>query len=293
MNPAEYAPAPRALWVELTSKCPADCIFCSRKLRRGAGEHLPLAIFDSLAGSMVDARRIVLNYSGESTVYPDLIPAIRRARETGAYVELVTVIVTAPESLIPVLAGSGLNRLTVSVHASDQATYAGIYRYGSLEAQRSRLRSFVEHCRHMERPPMVDLSFVAMDCNLAQLSGVAKLAESLGLRSIVIFPVMRRDEISVQFPVELLPEGMHHPEFAARVRRVAAAAEREHPSVKITIANAGFGGEEPRLGAVPAPYPQALPEGSHVYSCEQNPWETAHVLANGDVVACEVLASSA
>jgi hypothetical protein len=96
MNPAAYAPAPRSLWIELTSKCPADCIFCSRKLRRGAGEHLSLGRFDSLVGSMVDARRIVLNYS----VYPDLIPAIGRARETGAYVELVSVLVMAPMAAI-------------------------------------------------------------------------------------------------------------------------------------------------------------------------------------------------
>src|SRR2546427_5286797 len=114
MIPAEFAPTPRTLWVELTSKCPADCVFCSRKLRRGAGEHLPLSLFESLVDGMADARRLVLNYSGESTVYPDLIRAVRRARATGAYVELVSVLVTAPESLLAPLAESGLNRLTVS-----------------------------------------------------------------------------------------------------------------------------------------------------------------------------------
>ncbi|PWT85977.1 MAG: hypothetical protein C5B56_13190 [Proteobacteria bacterium] len=31
-----------------------------------------------------------------------------------------------------------------------------------------------------------------------------------------------------------------------------------------------------------------MPAAARIYSCEQNPWETAHVLANGDVVACEV-----
>jgi GT2 family glycosyltransferase len=36
------------------------------------------------------------------------------------------------------------------------------------------------------------------------------------------------------------------------------------------------------------PCPGELPAGAAIHSCEQNPWETAHVLANGDVVACEV-----
>jgi hypothetical protein len=44
-----------------------------------------------------------------------------------------------------------------------------------------------------------------------------------------------------------------------------------------------------RLGAVPVPFPGELPPGAAIHSCEQNPWETAHVLSNGDVVACEVL----
>src|SRR5882724_7930392 len=108
MMPTAFVPTPRTLWIELTSKCPADCVFCSRKMRRGSGEHLPFPLFESLLASLEDPRRFVLNYSGESTVYPDLIPAIRRARATGAYIELVSVLVTAPDSLLEPLAESGL-----------------------------------------------------------------------------------------------------------------------------------------------------------------------------------------
>jgi len=85
-----HARTPRILWVELTSKCPFDCIFCSRRTRRGAGEHLPFGVYEALLGALVDPRKFILNYSGESTVYPDLLPAIQRARRTGAFVELVS-----------------------------------------------------------------------------------------------------------------------------------------------------------------------------------------------------------
>src|SRR5262249_25124484 len=71
------ARTPRTLWIELTSKCPLDCIFCSRKMRRGAGEHLPFGLYEELIGDLSDPRRILLNYSGESTGYPKLIPAIK------------------------------------------------------------------------------------------------------------------------------------------------------------------------------------------------------------------------
>ena len=29
---------PRILWIELTSRCPFDCVFCSRAILRGAGQ---------------------------------------------------------------------------------------------------------------------------------------------------------------------------------------------------------------------------------------------------------------
>src|ERR1051326_3491998 len=120
------ASTPRTLWVELTSKCPADCVFCSRQFRRGAGEHMPYRLFESLLAQVEDPRRVILNYSGESTIYPELIPAIQRTRAAGAFVELVSVLVTAPVSLLRPLAESGLNRLTVSVHAADAKKFAGI-----------------------------------------------------------------------------------------------------------------------------------------------------------------------
>ena len=117
--PIEPALTPRKVWVELTSKCPFDCIFCSRKTLRGSGEHMPFLMFESLVRQVIDPRTFLLNYSGESTVYPDLIPAIRLARSTGAFVELVSALGCAPEPMLRDLSQSGLGRLTVSVHAVD------------------------------------------------------------------------------------------------------------------------------------------------------------------------------
>ena len=100
MHPLVAARTPRVLWIELTSKCPFDCVFCSRKTRRGAGEHMPYRLFKSLVGQVQDPRTFLLNYSGESTVYPDLIPAIRLARSTGAAVELVSALANVSEPLL-------------------------------------------------------------------------------------------------------------------------------------------------------------------------------------------------
>jgi MoaA/NifB/PqqE/SkfB family radical SAM enzyme/GT2 family glycosyltransferase len=277
------------LWVELTSKCPFDCIFCSRKTRRGTGQHLPFPVYERMVQELPDARKFILNYSGESMVYPDLIPAIQLARASGAFVELVSALATAPESMLAPLAESGLNRLTASVHATDPSKYAEIYRYSSVETLHARLERLVELCKARKQAPAIDLAFVAMDTNLSQLPSVASLADSLGLRDIFIFPVMRRDEIPVQFPTELAAAGTHQQEFINRVRGAASRTTENHPEIRLTICNESFTTSDAALGEVPRPYPGVLPPGSRIHSCEQNPWETAHVLSNGDVVACEVL----
>jgi MoaA/NifB/PqqE/SkfB family radical SAM enzyme len=160
-----------------------------------------------------------MNYSGESTVYPDLIPAIRLAREQGAYVELVSALTPASDSLLEDLSRSGLNRLSVSVHAAEDRQFREIYRYGDFEAQRWRLKRFVGFCRNVANPPLVDFSFVAMDRNLDQLGAVVTIARELGVEHVVVFPVVRRDDIPVQFPVELYPSGAPAGfRFAAAIR---------------------------------------------------------------------------
>ena len=45
------AALPRVLWIELTSRCPFDCVFCSRKLLRGAGKHLDFACEMTVKGT--------------------------------------------------------------------------------------------------------------------------------------------------------------------------------------------------------------------------------------------------
>lgn len=274
--------------MELTSKCPFDCVFCSRRNRRGSGEHMAYSLFESLVGQVSDPRKFLLNYSGESTVYPELIPAIRLARSTGAAVELVSALASATDGLIEQLSSSGLTRLTVSIHATDADAFSGIYRYSSFRTLRARLVRFVELCRAMPQPPAIDVAFVAMQRNLTSLGSVAELANELGLHGISVFPVIRRDEIPVVFSEELTSIGAHRDAFREGVNRSVDEARERFPEIAFTICNPLFTSAGAGLGETPAPCPGELPVGARIYSCEQNPWETAHVLSNGDVVACEV-----
>jgi len=201
---------------------------------------MPYHLFESLAGQVSDPRIFCLNYSGESTVYPELIPAIRLARATGALVELVSALVCVPESMLGALSESGLTRLTVSIHAVDASKYVEIYRYGSFETLRRRLARFLELCRGVPNPPCVDIAFVAMDRNLAELPALTAFAGSLGLRNISVFPVIRRDEIPIRFPGELTPNGTYRREFQARLRSSIGQTRAAFPEVSLTVCDPSF-----------------------------------------------------
>ncbi len=273
-----YAPLPRIAWIELTSKCPLRCVFCSRQEVRGNGADMEFGLFQRIIEQLDHPATVRLNYSGESIHYPHLLDAIRISKTAGASVELVTTLATAHSRTLRGLVDSGLDRLTVSLHTLDAAQYAQIYGLDRLADLRSHLRTLAGYKRAIGKTkPAVDFSFVAMAANLSQIARLAEFAEELGNGRITVHPVIRRDPIANTFDAELDSEGALRPAFIAQLRQSVAAAQRQYPEVEITVARPEIVAPHESAGSPCAPP-----------SCEQNPWETIHILSNGDVVPCEV-----
>ncbi|HSB13923.1 MAG TPA: glycosyltransferase [Bryobacteraceae bacterium] len=294
MEPPEVPPAdeipcdpPRVLWIELTSRCPFECIFCSRKTLRGAGRHMDFGLCRRILDQLRNPEVIRLNYSGESIHYPRLAEAIELAHATGARTELVSALASAPEHLLEALVTRGLDRLTVSLHTTASNQFEEIYRYSSLDNLRAKL-ALLLRLREERRTakPSLDFAFVAMRRNLDQLLPIAEFARECGVREIRVFPVIRRDEIPHRFDQEL-EDGRLRTSFQREILETVERVRQLCPDVQFGVTPAETL-DEPALGPQPQPYSGALPPGGRIYSCEQNPWETAHILANGDVVVCEV-----
>jgi len=267
------APAPRSLWIELTSVCPFDCIFCSRRLRRGNGEHMDFELYQRIIGQLDRPDVIRLNYSGESIHYPRLKDAIVLAKQTGATVELVTALASASKEKLAALVDAGLDRLTISLHALDPGLYQRIYRFSSAEKLQDSL-AYLQEKKGQGRHPQLDLSFVAIAENLAELPRLAEFAAENDISSIAVHPVIRRDLIPLSFGIELENGSELRPGFLARIEEAGACAREAAPGVGIQVAR---------------PAEPQRPTGHRGFAmCEQNPWETIHILANGDAVACEV-----
>ncbi|MCP4687510.1 MAG: radical SAM protein [Desulfobacterales bacterium] len=279
-------PLPAELWIELTSKCPYSCIFCSRKTVRGAGEHMPMDLFASIIGQLQRPRVIRLNYSGESICHPGLNEAIRLAASTGAATELVSAFSIFPKERLEAFATSGLDRLTISLHTTDRGRYREIFGHGDFDAlaeRLARLRSIQKRLR-LEKPTL-DFAFVAMKQNLDQLRDVAAFAASMGGAKLDIHPVIRRDETPFHFDSEL-ENGRLKPSFIKDLREKIRDAREALPLLPMDVSTGElFSNGE--LQDAPLPFPGPLPGSALIQGCPQDPWSTAHVLSNGDVVSCE------
>lgn len=286
--PVPFAPRPRSLWIELTSKCPFDCVFCSRSLRRGAGLHMDMALYRRLIGELDAPEIIRLNYSGESTHHPHIIEAIRLAAATGAATELVTALGSLPDRLVEPLATSGLGRLTVSLHTLDPAQYERLYGYSSVQDVRRKVDALLAARERAGRAtPLLDFAVVAMRRNLSQLRPLAAYAEAVGASGLAIHPVIRRDAIPERFEEELEGERLR-PDFLEALALELAELRRCHPDLALSVSTPELAPSAAAPGERPAACPGPLPPGARIHSCEQNPWDTLHVLADGSVVTCEV-----
>ncbi|HEU0007532.1 MAG TPA: SPASM domain-containing protein [Terriglobia bacterium] len=281
-------PLPGILWIELTSKCPFDCVFCSRQLRRGTGEHMDFRLFQALIGQLDRPGIIRLNYSGESTHYPHLEEAVKLAKSTGALTELVSAFASISQKTLSGLVDSGLDRLSLSVHTMDVQQYQEIYRHGSLELLKSRVQELL-HLKQQRgtQLPKLDFAFVAMERNLSQLLPVAGYAREAGVTQIFVHPVIRRDPVPEPFSEELSGNRLRE-QFRQELTKAVASAQQKHPEITFTFCNPQVS-REPRLSSVPQAFSGSLPQGARISTCEQSPWDSVHILANGDVMVCEVM----
>lgn len=281
------AQMPKVLWIELTSKCPFDCIFCSRQTLRGVGQHMPFELYQSIIGELLEPEIIRLNYSGESVHHPQIIEAIQLASRTGATVELVSAFASLPENKIEGLVKSGLDRLSISIHTMDSDQYSKIYRFSSLEQLKRKINLLQEIKRRtQQKNPILDFAFVAMQQNINQITEVAAYASELGINELAIHPVINRDQIPATFADETDGNSLN-PAFKQSLDNALQIVERRFPKLQINISTPEIYAET-QLDDLPRRFPFTLPEGAAIHSCDQNPWETVHILAHGDVVVCEV-----
>jgi len=278
---------PRVAWIELTSRCPFRCIFCTRASLRGAGEHMDFGLYGRLITELSRPRIVRLNYAGESGHYPRLAEAVALASKTGADVELVTALASLRKDRLRSVLEAGLTRLTVSLHTLAPERFERIYGFSSLDAMLERLEEVIRWRDEIGLRFTLDLAFVAMNDNLSELPSIARFAADHRIPVVAVHPLIGRDPLPLRAAAELLPDGSLLPAFREQILETVETARGLAPGVDIQISSHEM--TAPRaLGAKARPWPGLLPPGARIGGCDQSPFDSIHVLSDGRVVACEV-----
>jgi hypothetical protein len=231
------APMPTTLWIELTSKCPFDCIFCTRRTRFGTGRNLDFDIYQKLLAELEAPDFIGLNYSGESLYYPRLLDAIRLAVATGAATELVSAFSTISDLLLRGIVESGLDRLAISLHTMDPEQYQAIYKFGSLDLLKRRVADFLNWKASLGvQKPRLDFCFVAMRENLHQLPAVVEYARSLEIPELSVHPIIGRHLVPHDFSQELMGNQLRAG-FKDQLRTEVDAIRSANPGFAVNVLN--------------------------------------------------------
>ena len=239
---------------------------------------MPLAMIESVCRDLRGVATLRLNYSGESVNHPHFDRALELAGSTGAQTELVTALASIPATHLRALVDHNLSRLSISLHTLDPEQYSEIYRFSSVEQLREKIAEVEDYKRQRgSSVPELDFSVVAMRRNLNQLPAIAEYAHSLAIGSITVHPVIRRDPADADVSWELSGPQQLHSRFARELMTAVEESRRAFPDVAITVSR-------------PLETPPEQAE-SCAFTCEQNPFETTHILSDGRVVPCEVLDS--
>lgn len=281
-------PMPKSLGVELTTKCPRDCVFCTRRERLGAGSHMEYGVYEKLIGEMDAPEAIWLNYFGESVYYPRVLDAISLAAKTGAATGLTTTFPPIPSALLDGILKSGLDQFCISLHTMDPSQYAAMYGGGSLDGLKRRVEEFLARRAALGvTKPRLGFCFVAMYDNLDQMRAVAEFARGSGVQELLIQPLLGEGLSPAEFTREF-SGGMLTEPFKEELRRAIQEVRQAYPGFAVNVSNPGVEAC-PELRESPSFFPGALPDGARIHWCCSSPFEMVQVLVNGDIVPCGFL----
>jgi MoaA/NifB/PqqE/SkfB family radical SAM enzyme len=132
---------------------------------------------------------------GEPLFHPHALEYMRRIRETGAEIDLITNGTMLTEARIEELIDMGLRRIWVSIDGAKPESYADVRLGASLPQVLSNLETLRKRkLRLAKTAPELGIAFVAMERNIADLPRVVELGLRLGAEHFSISNVIAHSE---------------------------------------------------------------------------------------------------
>jgi len=175
-----------SLWLELEERCNLDCVFCYNPWRgnpaESSGETLPkdrLIHALKLVASEIDVQYVTLS-GGEPLMYPYLPDVMAVFKDHPASILMTTNGRSGTRARLNTLAAAGLQAIAVSLHSHQPAVH------DRLTAATSWHAAVRTVALSMELGLDVALTCVLTRINLADVDGMCRLVELLGVKRLIL-----------------------------------------------------------------------------------------------------------
>jgi len=175
---------PEVITVAVSNVCNYQCLMCA-EWRKQQREELPVEIIEKLEDVLPFVSTLYVT-GGEPLLYPHLDRLLATAARSGCSLQVVTngALLTAKRA--ETLLEHGLEKLKFSLDAARPATYKKI-RGGDLTNVLNNLRQAVILRNSNNLPgPYIEVGFVAMRSNIAELPKFVVMAKKLGVDVIYV-----------------------------------------------------------------------------------------------------------
>jgi len=262
--------APRTMFLEITGRCPIECLMCARRYRNWAYGDLDERIFEKLARVFPRVGMVVLGGFGEPLAAAGFDHYFDRLSQLRARVALQTSGYRLTEERAERLVAGGLRHLHISMDSPEEETYRSIRPRIAFREVTSRIRQIASLTREAGSAfPAIHVVFVAMRRNIEQLPAMVDLAAELGADNLTVqYMVVHGEEVRAE-------SLFYHRELANRMLDATEERAREL-GLNVTLPE--------RFGEPRPPYP--LPARGEGATACADPWTTAFVRWNGDVHPC-------
>jgi len=253
---------PRVLFLEITGRCPIECLMCARRYRKWTYGDLSEGIFEHLSRVLPRVELVVLGGFGEPLVARNFDRYFDRLSALGARVAIQTSGYRLTEERAERLVAGGLRLLHVSMDSPEEETYSSIRPRISFSEVQQRVRQIVGLKRELDTPwPAVHIVFVAMRRNIEQLPAMVDLAADL-----------RADQLTVQYLVvhseDIRQESLFYHQELANTMLDRARVRAEQRGLKVDLPDRFGQGRrdlDPRC---------------------RDPWQVMFIRWNGEVRPC-------
>ncbi len=199
------------VYIEPTVACNLDCITCFRNAWDQPIGRMTDETFERIFAGLKELSPVPSVYFGgigEPLFHPKTIGWIRRVKELGVKVELITNGTTLTEQKSREIIETGLDVLWVSIDGASPETYSDVRLGAELPNIIANLKRFasMRPASHFPKPE-IGIAFVAMKRNIADLPQVIKIGKSFKAK---YFSVSNLQPPTENLQDEVLYKGVMH-----------------------------------------------------------------------------------